>query len=176
MVYKQPKINNVMLRKQSKTASAGYTQGEKLGVSQWRNPKVATTMQESVYHIRSGLLLMGLLHWAPKTMTEHHMQVSGPLVAQEVERHRDTPKFCVRVIFDIYPKLTTLVCLFFHFRLWVEPKQSWDDSPIGQIGYINVVPACTSPGGVLEKPSFDTPLCTRNKLNQMLQQRPLPGE
>ncbi len=25
------------------------------------------------------------------------------IVAQEVERHLDTPKFCVRVIFDIYP-------------------------------------------------------------------------
>ena len=29
-------------------------------------------------------------------------QLSGPIVAREVARHRDTPKFCVRVIFDIY--------------------------------------------------------------------------
>ena len=60
-------------------------------------------------------------------------------------------------------------------RLWVEPKQSWDDSPVWQLGYINVVPACTHPGGVLDKPAFDSPSCTINKLNEMLQQRPLPG-
>ncbi len=36
-------------------------------------------------------------------------QLSGPIVAQEVERHRDTPKFCVRVIFDIYQESFMLV-------------------------------------------------------------------
>ena len=38
-------------------------------------------------------------------------QISGPIVAQEVERHRETPKFCVRVIFDIY---LILLCMIFH--------------------------------------------------------------
>ncbi len=44
-------------------------------------------------------------------------QLSGPIVAQEVERHRDSPKFCVRVIFDIY------LCWFWfisvHVIVWV---------------------------------------------------------
>ena len=34
-------------------------------------------------------------------MMQGHRQVSWPIVAQEVERHWDTPKFYVRVIFDI---------------------------------------------------------------------------
>ena len=34
-------------------------------------------------------------------------QLSGHRVAQEVERHLDTPNFCVRVISDIYqPKVS----------------------------------------------------------------------
>ena len=69
----------------------------------------------------------------------------------------------------------TYIYLLVLYRLWVEPKQSWDESPFWQLGYINVVPACTHPGGVLDKPAFDSPSCTMNKLNDMLQQRPLPG-
>ncbi len=45
-------------------------------------------------------------------------QPSGPIVAQEIQevaRHRDTPKFCVRVIFDIYRHIwwrAIEICLF----------------------------------------------------------------
>ena len=34
-------------------------------------------------------------------------QLSGPIVAQEMARHPDTPKFCVRVIFNIYRDLAS---------------------------------------------------------------------
>ena len=36
-------------------------------------------------------------------------QLSGPIVASFGLRNRDTPKFCVRVIFDIYQYVTTAI-------------------------------------------------------------------
>ncbi len=54
------------------------------------NPKLATTVQGSVY--------------------ERH------IVAQKVARHRDTPNFCVRVIFDIYQQVRS--------RQWSEYKNN----------------------------------------------------
>ncbi len=41
----------------------------------------------------------------PRPLGTSPRQLSGPIVASFGLRHRDTPKFCVRVIFDIYPSL-----------------------------------------------------------------------
>ncbi len=78
------------------SSSSEYTQSQKLGVSQWRNPKLATTVQGSVYE----------KFWPLRTSPR---QLPGPIVAQEVERHRDTPTVCVRVTFDIYQPFTDFV-------------------------------------------------------------------
>ncbi len=65
----------------SKHSSASdITQAEKSWMSRLRNPKLATTVQ-----------------------------LSWPIVAGFGLRHRDTPKFCVRVIFDIY--LNIIKCI-----------------------------------------------------------------
>ena len=52
-----------------------------------------------------------------------------------------------------------------------KPSQS---SP-AQIGYINVVPACLHPGGILKRPQFDSLRATIDKLNSLLDSKPLPG-
>ena len=60
-------------------------------------------------------------------------------------------------------------------RIWVVPKTAEDNPAPQQIGYLNVVPACISAGGFLSQPQFEPYSTTLAKLNEMLQQQPLPG-
>ena len=56
------------------------------------------------------------------------------------------------------------------------PKEMGDNPAPQQIGYLNVIPACTTPGGFLSLPQFENYGQTIIKLNQILQQQPIQGE
>lgn len=47
--------------------------------------------------------------------------------------------------------------------------------PVQQVGYLNIMPACTSPGGLRKKPTFDSLATTIEKYNKLMENRPLPG-
>ena len=82
---------------------------KKLWMSWLRNPKLATIGQGRVY---VGLWSEGMesreLSWYPLPLANLPRQLCVHTVAREVARHRDTPNFCVCVIFDIYQAM----CMF----------------------------------------------------------------
>lgn len=62
------------------------------------------------------------------------------------------------------------------FRLWIQSKGPDDPPGPQQLGYLNVVPACTSPPGMFKSPTFENFGQTVTKLNEMFKQNPLPGK
>ena len=56
--------------------------------------------------------------------------------------------------------------------MWITPSSR--ASPT-QIGYVNIAPACLHPGSMFRAPAFDSMTSTVEKLNKLLERKPLPG-
>ena len=69
--------------------------------------------------------------------------------------------------------ILTLLLILTIYRLFIIPAEP--GSRPQQIGYLNVMPACSDPGGMFSAPVFEGFGETIIKFNQMLRQRPLPG-
>ena len=57
--------------------------------------------------------------------------------------------------------------------MWIDPTTRTCST---QIGYVNIVPACTHPGSIFRAPVFDSMTSTVEKLNKLLEKKPLPGD
>ena len=73
----------------------------------------------------------------------------------------------------IYSNETPIInCLF---RLFIRSSGPGDPPTPHQIGYLNVVPACTDPGGVFSMPKFADFGTTIANINAMFRQNPIQG-
>ena len=61
------------------------------------------------------------------------------------------------------------------FRLFIRSSGPGDPPTPHQIGYLNVVPACTDPGGVFSMPKFADFGTTIANINAMFRQNPIQG-
>ena len=61
------------------------------------------------------------------------------------------------------------------FRLWIRSKASSDNPDSQQIGYLNIVPGCTSPSGFFKNPKFQNFAETIESFNTMLAENPIQG-
>ena len=61
------------------------------------------------------------------------------------------------------------------FRLWICNKTPADNPEPQQLRYANLVPKCTSSGGLVKNPEFENFTSTINRFNEHIANQPIQG-
>lgn len=94
--------------------------------------------------------------------------------------HGDRQKASAVSVARVRSRKCVCVCVYAQAlcvrRLFIRSSGPGDPSHPQQIAYLNVVPACVDPGGLLSMPKFADFAITIAELNNMFRQNPIQGE